>query len=87
MEEHEEYPRSMMIMERCDPEMREDVHVSQGPPFMRGFETVGHTHTHGDSRARGSYEDTSICVPGLADIHVEVDPVVHPGYMMMQEDT
>jgi hypothetical protein len=26
-------------------------------------------------------------VPGLFDIHVEVDPVVHPGYMMMQEDT
>jgi len=44
--------------------------VSQGPPFMRGSETVGHTHTPGDSRARGSYEDTSICVPGLADLHV-----------------
>jgi hypothetical protein len=60
--------------------------VSQGPPFMRGFETVGHTYTHGDSRARGIHEDTSICVPRLADIHVEVDPVVHVGYMMIQED-
>jgi hypothetical protein len=87
MEEHEEYPGSLMIMERCDQETQEDVHVSQGPPFMRGSETVGHTHTHGDSRARGSYEDTSIWVPGLVDIHVEVDPAVHPGYMMMQEDT
>jgi hypothetical protein len=87
MEEHEEYPGSLMSMERYDQETLEDVHVSQGPPFMRGFETVGHTHTHGDSRARGSYEDTSICVPGLVDIHVEVDPVVHLGYMMMQEDT
>jgi hypothetical protein len=27
MEEHHEYPGSLMIMERCDPEMREDVHV------------------------------------------------------------
>jgi hypothetical protein len=44
--------------------------VSQGPPFMGSSVTVGHTHTHGDFRARGSYEDTSICVPGLADIHV-----------------
>jgi hypothetical protein len=61
MEEHEGYPGSLMIMERCDPETLEDVHVSQGPPFMRGSETVGHTCTHGDSRARGSYEDTSIC--------------------------
>jgi hypothetical protein len=66
-----------MIMERCDPKKLEDVHVSQGPPFMGSSETVGKTHTHGDSRARGSYED----------IHVEVDPTVHPGYMMMQEDT
>jgi hypothetical protein len=83
MEEHE-YPGSLMSMERYDPETQEDVHGSQGPPFTRGFETVGHTHTHGDSRARGSYEDTSICVPGLADLHVEVDPVVHPGSMMLQ---
>jgi hypothetical protein len=70
-----------MLMERCDQDTQEDVHVSQGPPFMRGSETVGHTHTPGDSRARGSYEDTSIWVPGLFDIHVEVDPVVHLGYM------
>jgi len=76
-----------MIMERCDADTREDVHVSQGPPSMKGSESVGHTRTHGDSRATGSYEDTSICVPGLVDIHVEVELVVHPGYMMMQEDT
>jgi hypothetical protein len=63
MEERDEYPGSLMILERCDSEMREDVHVSQGPPFMRGCETFGHTHTHVDSRARGSYEDTSIWVP------------------------
>jgi hypothetical protein len=87
MEEHEGYPGSLMIMERCDPKTLEDVHVSQGPPFMRSSETVGPTHTHGDSRARGRYEDTSIWVPGLVDIHVEVDPAIHSGYMMMQEDT
>jgi hypothetical protein len=57
-----------MIMERCDQETLEDVHVSQG---------FSPTHTHGDSRSRGSYEDTSIWVPGLVDIHVEVDPIVH----------
>jgi hypothetical protein len=83
-EEHEEYPGSLMSMERYDPEIHEDVHRSQGPPFTRGVETVEHTHTHGDSRARGSYEDTSICVPGLVDLHVEDDPVVHPGSMMLQ---
>jgi hypothetical protein len=54
---------------------------------MGNSETVGHSHTHEDSRSRGSYEDTSIWVPGLVDIHVEVDPAVHPGYMMMQKDT
>jgi hypothetical protein len=42
----------------------EDVRVSQGPPFMGSFETISHTHIHEDSRARGSYEDTFICVPG-----------------------
>jgi hypothetical protein len=52
--------------------------VAQGPPFMGSSETVGHTHTHGDSRARGSYEDTFICVPGLVDIHAEVDPSSTP---------
>jgi hypothetical protein len=45
---------------------------------MRIFETIEQSHTHGDSRARGSYEDTSICVPILVDLHVEVEPVVHP---------
>jgi hypothetical protein len=54
---------------------------------MRIFETVEHSHTHGDSRARGSFEDTSICVLGAVDLHVEVDPVVHPGSMMLQEYT
>jgi hypothetical protein len=83
-EEHEEYPRSLMSMERYDLEIHEDVHRSQGPPFMRGVEIVEHTRTHGDSRARGSYEDTSICVPGLVDLHVEDDPVVHPCSRMLQ---
>jgi hypothetical protein len=31
---------------------------------MGSSEIVGYTHTHGDSRAKGSYEDTFICVPG-----------------------
>jgi hypothetical protein len=60
MEEHEEYPGSLMVMERYDQEMLEDVQVSQGPPFMRGSESVGHTHTPGDSKASGSYENTPI---------------------------
>jgi hypothetical protein len=51
---------------------------------MRVVETIGNTHTHGDSRARDSYEDTSIYVPGLVELHVEDDPVVHPGCMMLQ---
>ena len=54
---------------------------------MRIFETIEHSHAHGDSRARGNYEDTSICVPGVVDLHVEVDPVVHPGPMTLQEYT
>jgi hypothetical protein len=83
-EEHEEYPGALMSMEKYDLETQEDVHRSQGPPFTRGVETIGHTHTHGDSRARGSYEDTSICVPGLVDLHVEDDPIVHPGSVMLQ---
>ena len=83
-EEHEEYPGSLMSMERYDPEIHEDIHRSQGPPFTRGGETVGHTRTHGDSRARGSFEDTSIYVPGLVDLHVEDDHVVHPRSMMLQ---
>ena len=76
-----------MSLERYDLEIQEDVHVSHEPPFMRGFETVGNTHTHGDSRARGSYEDTSIGVSRVDDIHIEVDLAVHLGYMMMLEDT
>jgi hypothetical protein len=34
--------------------------------------------------ARGSYEETSICVIGLVDLHVEDDPVVHPRFMILQ---
>jgi hypothetical protein len=82
-EEHEECPGSLMSMERYDPEIHEDIHRSQGPPFTRGGETVGHTRTHGDSIARGSFEDTSIYVPGLVDLHVEDEPIVHPGSMML----
>jgi hypothetical protein len=80
MEEHEEYPRSLMSMESYDLEAHE-------LPSTRIFETVEHSHTHGDSRARGSYEDTSICIPGVVDLHVEVDPIVLPGSMMLQEYT
>ena len=83
----EEYLGSIILMERSDQDTQEDVHVSQGPPFMRSSETVGPTHTHGDSIARGRYEDTSIWVLGLVDIHVEVDPTIHSRYMMMEEDT
>jgi hypothetical protein len=61
--------------------------VSQEIPSTRIFETVKHSHTHGDSRSRRSYEDTSICVPGLVDFHVEVDLVVHPRSMILQEYT
>jgi hypothetical protein len=63
----------------------EDIWVSQGPPFMGSSETIDHTHTHEDSRARGSYEDAFICVPGLVDIHTKVDSAVHLGHMMMRE--
>jgi hypothetical protein len=59
--------------------------VSQGPPFMDSYETVGLTHTHEDSRAKSSYDDTFICVPGLVDIHTEDDSTVHLGHMMMRE--
>jgi hypothetical protein len=30
-------------------------------------------------------EDTSICVSRVVDLHVEVDPTVHPGSMMQHE--
>jgi hypothetical protein len=63
----------------------EDVRVSQGPPFMDSSETVGHTHTHENSRAKGSYEDTFICVLRLAYINTEDNPAVHLGHMMMRE--
>jgi hypothetical protein len=83
-EDYEEYLGSLMSMERYDLEMQEDIHRSHGPPFTSGVETVGHTHTHGESRDKGSYEDTSIYVLGLVDLHVEDEPVVHPGSMMLQ---
>jgi hypothetical protein len=78
MEEHEEYPGSLMSIESYDLEAHE-------LPSTRIFETVEHSHTHGDSRVRGSFEETSICVPGLDDLRVEVDPVVHLGSMLQQE--
>jgi len=80
MEEPEEYPESLMSTESYDPEAQE-------LPSTRIFETVEHSHTHGDSGTRGSFEDTSICVLRAVDLHVEVDPVVHPGSMMQQEYT
>jgi hypothetical protein len=76
MEEHEEYPGSLMSMESYDLEAQE-------LPSTRIFETIKRSHTHGDSRARGSFEDTSICVPGVVDVHVEVDPVVHLGSLLL----
>jgi hypothetical protein len=80
MEEHEEYLISLVSMESYYPKAQE-------LPSTRIFETIEHSHMHGNSRARGSYEDTSICVPGVVDLHVEVDPVVHPGPVMLQEYT
>jgi hypothetical protein len=80
MEEHEDYPGSLMSMESYDQETQE-------LPSTRIFETVEHSHTHGDSRARGSFEDTSICVPGVVDLQVEVDPVVSPGSLLLHEYT
>ena len=32
-------------------------------------------------------EDTSICVPRAANLHVEVDPAACPGSMIQQEST
>jgi hypothetical protein len=87
MEKHEEYPTSLMSREGYDPKTQEDVHVSQDLPSMRIFEIDENSHMHGNSRAKSSYEDTSICVPALADLHNEVDPVVHPGSMLLQEYT
>jgi hypothetical protein len=34
-----------------------------------------------------SMEDTSICVSRAVDLHIEVDPVVHPGSVMQHEST
>jgi hypothetical protein len=75
MEECGEYPGSLISMESYDLEAQE-------LPSMRIFEAVEHLHMHGDSRARDNFEDTSICVLTVVDLHVEVDPVVHPGSVM-----
>jgi hypothetical protein len=75
MEEHEEYLRSLMSMESYEPEAHE-------LPSTKIFETVEHSHMRGDSKARGIFEETSICVPGLDDLRVEVDPIVHLGSML-----
>jgi hypothetical protein len=75
IEEHEEYPGSLMSMESYDLEADE-------LPSTSIFETVKHSHMHGDSRAKDNFEDTSICVPRVVELHVEVDIVVHPGSMM-----
>jgi hypothetical protein len=80
MEEHEEYPESLMSTKSYDLEVQELLST-------RTFETVEHSHTHGEFGARGSFEDTSICVPRAVDLHVEVDLVVHPGSMMQKEYT
>jgi hypothetical protein len=73
MEEPEVCTGSLMSMESYGPGAHERI-----------FETVRHSPTHGGSRARGSFDDTSICVPRGIDLHVEVDLVVHPGSMMLQ---
>ena len=54
-------------------------------PSTRIFEIVKHSHMHRDSKARDNFEDTSICVPRAVDLYVEVDPVVHLGFIMQQE--
>jgi hypothetical protein len=46
---------------------------------MRIFDTIKHSLMHGESGARDSFEDTSICVPRVIDLHVEFDSLVHPG--------
>jgi hypothetical protein len=42
---------------------------------------------HGDSEAKGSFEDTSISVLRAVDLQVEVDPVVHLGSTSQHEYT
>ena len=29
--------------------------------------------------------DTSICVLGVVDLHIEIDPTIRPGYVMQHE--
>jgi hypothetical protein len=79
-EDNEEYPKSLMSIESYDTKVQE-------LPSMRIFETVEHSHMHGtySHTPRDSFEDTSICVPRVVDLHVEVDPVVHPGSTMQNE--
>jgi hypothetical protein len=73
MEELEVCTGSLMSMESYIPRVHERI-----------FEIFMHSPTHGGSRARGSFDDTSICVSKGIDHHVEVDLVVHPGSMMLQ---
>ena len=80
MDEHEGYPESLMSTKSYDSEAHE-LHST------RIFDIVEYSSMHGDSGARGSFEDISICVPRAVDLHVEVDPVVHLGSMMLQEYT
>jgi hypothetical protein len=55
---------------------------SQICPSVTWLEDVG-----GLAEEHQLMEDTSICVPRVVDLQVEVDPVVHPGSMMQQEYT
>jgi len=75
-----EYPGSLMSTEIYESEAQE-------LPSTRILETVKHSHMHGDSRARGCFEDTSICAQRAVDLLVEVDAIVHPRSMMQQEST
>jgi hypothetical protein len=78
MEEQEEYRGSLISMESYDLEVQE-------LPSTRIFVTVNHSHIQRYSKARDSFEDTSICVLRAVDLHVELDLVVHPGSMMQHQ--
>jgi hypothetical protein len=55
---------------------------SQICPSVTWLEDVG-----GLAEEHQLMEDTSICVPRVVDLQVEVDPVVRPGSMMQQQYT
>jgi hypothetical protein len=78
MEEHEEYPESLMSTEGCDP-------GAQELPSMRIFEIVEHSHMHGtrSHMTRDSFEDTSIFLLREVDLHVEANPILYLGSMML----